>query len=39
VGTLVLLEWPEQVTGIAEQASVQIILEALPDGSRQITYA
>lgn len=38
-GTLVLLEWPEQVVGISEQASVKILLEMLPDGSRQITYA
>jgi tRNA threonylcarbamoyladenosine biosynthesis protein TsaE len=38
-GTLVLLEWPEHVLGIGEQASVQILLELLPDGSRQITYA
>ncbi len=38
-GTLILLEWPERVVGIAEQASVKILLELLPDGSRQITYA
>ena len=38
-GTLILLEWPEHVTGISEQASVKILLELLPDGSRQITYA
>jgi tRNA threonylcarbamoyladenosine biosynthesis protein TsaE len=38
-GTLILLEWPEQVVGIAEQASVKILLEILPDGTRQITYA
>ena len=38
-GTLILLEWPEHVVGIAEQASVRILLELLPDGSRQITYA
>ena len=38
-GTLVLLEWPEHVVGIAEQTSVRILLEHLPDGSRQITYA
>jgi tRNA threonylcarbamoyladenosine biosynthesis protein TsaE len=38
VGTLILLEWPEQVVGIAEQASVRILLEHLTDGSRQITY-
>jgi tRNA threonylcarbamoyladenosine biosynthesis protein TsaE len=37
-GTLVVLEWPEQVVGIAEQATVRILLEHLPDGSRQITY-
>ncbi len=38
-GTLVILEWPERVVGIAEQAAVKILLEHLPDGSRQITYA
>jgi tRNA threonylcarbamoyladenosine biosynthesis protein TsaE len=38
-GTLILLEWPEQVAGIAERASVRILLEHLPGGSRQITYA
>jgi tRNA threonylcarbamoyladenosine biosynthesis protein TsaE len=38
-GTLVLLEWPEHVIGIEEQASVKILLELSPDGSRQITYA
>lgn len=38
-GTLILLEWPEHVVGIAEQASVRILLELLPDGARQITYA
>ena len=38
-GTLILLEWPERVTGIAEQAAVRILLEHLPDGTRQITYA
>ena len=38
-GTLVIIEWPENVLGIAEQASVKILLELLPDGSRQITYA
>jgi tRNA threonylcarbamoyladenosine biosynthesis protein TsaE len=38
-GTLILLEWPEQVVGISEQASVRILLEILPDGTRQITYA
>ncbi len=38
-GTLILLEWPERVVGILEQASVRILLEHLPDGARQITYA
>ncbi len=38
-GTLIMLEWPEHVAGIAQEASVQILLEHLPDGSRQITYA
>ncbi|MBA3789175.1 tRNA (adenosine(37)-N6)-threonylcarbamoyltransferase complex ATPase subunit type 1 TsaE [Patescibacteria group bacterium] len=36
---LVIVEWPENVTGITEQASIRILLEVLPDGSRQITYA
>ncbi len=38
-GTLIMLEWPEHVLGIAEHASVRIVLEHLEDGSRQITYA
>jgi tRNA threonylcarbamoyladenosine biosynthesis protein TsaE len=40
-GTLIFIEWPEHVLGIAEEASVKILLEYLPDGSgaRQITYA
>ena len=38
-GNLVIVEWPENVTGITEQASVRILLEPFPDGSRQITYA
>lgn len=37
--TLVLLEWPEKVPGIIDQATVRISLELLPDNSRQITYA
>ena len=37
--TLVLLEWPEKVPGIVDQATVRISLELLPDNSRQITYA
>ena len=37
--TLVLLEWPEKVPGIIDQASVRISLELLPDNTRQITYA
>lgn len=36
---LIVLEWPENVVGIAEQALVRVVLETLPDGSRQITYA
>ena len=36
---LIMLEWPENVTGVLEQAFVKILLEHLPDGSRQITYA
>jgi tRNA threonylcarbamoyladenosine biosynthesis protein TsaE len=38
-GTLILLEWPENVVGVIEEAAVRILLEILPDGSRQITYA
>ncbi len=38
-GTLIIVEWPEKVVGLAEQAAVKILLEHLPDGSRQITYA
>jgi tRNA threonylcarbamoyladenosine biosynthesis protein TsaE len=38
-GNLVLLEWPERVVGVAELATLQIVIEALPNGSRQITYA
>lgn len=37
--TLIFLEWPEHVVGIGDNAFVRIMLEALPDGSRQITYA
>ncbi len=36
---LVMLEWPEQVGGILEHSSLNIMIEPLPDGSRQITYA
>jgi tRNA threonylcarbamoyladenosine biosynthesis protein TsaE len=38
-GNLILLEWPERVVGVAELATLQIVIEALPNGSRQITYA
>ena len=38
-GNLIMLEWPENVSGISEHASVKILLESLDDGSRQITYA
>jgi tRNA threonylcarbamoyladenosine biosynthesis protein TsaE len=38
-GTLIFMEWPENVIGISEQAAIRIMLETLPDGSRQITYA
>jgi tRNA threonylcarbamoyladenosine biosynthesis protein TsaE len=38
-GNLVMIEWPENVTGISEQASVHMMIEILPNGSRQITYA
>jgi tRNA threonylcarbamoyladenosine biosynthesis protein TsaE len=36
---LIMLEWPENVAGVADQAAVKILLEPLPAGSRQITYA
>ena len=35
--TLVILEWPENVLGVSEQASAKITLEHLSDDSRQIT--
>ena len=38
-GNLIMLEWPENVAGVSDQAAVKILLEPLPDGSRQITYA
>ena len=38
-GNLIMVEWPENVAGISEHAAVKILLEPLPDGSRQITYA
>jgi tRNA threonylcarbamoyladenosine biosynthesis protein TsaE len=38
-GNLIFIEWPENIMGISEQASVRILIEVLPDGSRQITYA
>jgi tRNA threonylcarbamoyladenosine biosynthesis protein TsaE len=38
-GNLIIIEWPENLTGISEQSAVRILLEVLPDGSRQITYA
>jgi tRNA threonylcarbamoyladenosine biosynthesis protein TsaE len=38
-GNLIMLEWPENVVGVADHASVKILLEPLEDGSRQITYA
>ncbi|MBU0750166.1 tRNA (adenosine(37)-N6)-threonylcarbamoyltransferase complex ATPase subunit type 1 TsaE [Patescibacteria group bacterium] len=36
---LIMLEWPEQVEGILENSSLNIMIEALDDGARQITYA
>ena len=38
-GTLVLLEWPEMVADGLPEADVSISLEALPDGTRSISYA
>lgn len=38
-GTLVLLEWPEMVADGLPEADVKITLEALPDGTRSISYA
>jgi tRNA threonylcarbamoyladenosine biosynthesis protein TsaE len=37
-GTLILLEWPECIPGLAETTAARIQLEHLPDGSRTITY-
>lgn len=36
---LVLLEWPERVPGVLDLSSLNIVIEALPDGTRQLTYA
>jgi tRNA threonylcarbamoyladenosine biosynthesis protein TsaE len=36
---LIMLEWPERVPGIEMERTLAITLEALPDGSRRITYA
>jgi len=38
-GNLIMLEWPENVAGVSDHAAVKILIEPLPDGSRQITYA
>jgi tRNA threonylcarbamoyladenosine biosynthesis protein TsaE len=38
-GTLVMLEWPEQVQDALPKADVRIKLEALVDNARKITYA
>jgi tRNA threonylcarbamoyladenosine biosynthesis protein TsaE len=38
-GTLILLEWPEHVPGILESATLQVSLELLADGSRNLSYA
>jgi tRNA threonylcarbamoyladenosine biosynthesis protein TsaE len=35
---LVMLEWPEQVSGALPKASVAIALRTMPGDSRQITY-
>ena len=37
-GNLIMLEWPEQVGGVAELATLRILIETLPDGTRQMTY-
>ncbi len=36
---LIMLEWPENVPIIAQQAQVRLVFKALSDESRQITYA
>lgn len=36
---LVVLEWPEKVADMLPTPTIRITLEALPDGSRRITYA
>ena len=36
---LIMLEWPEKVSGALPAPDVRIGIEALPDGSRKITYA
>lgn len=38
-GTLVMLEWPEQVADALPDADVRISLEALADATRKISYA
>lgn len=37
--TLIVLEWPEKVLGMQQTPAVKIELEALPDGTRKMTYA
>lgn len=37
--TIIILEWPERVPELAEQATISVKLEALLSGSRHITYA
>lgn len=37
-GNLVMLEWPERVSGALPPPATAIMFYALPDGSRKITY-
>ncbi len=37
--TLIMLEWPENVADALPAPDVSIALEALPDGTRALTYA
>ena len=38
-GNLVFLEWPEKVSGALPEPFARVLLEALPDGARAISYA
>lgn len=38
-GNLILLEWPERVADVLSEVTRQVSFKALPDGSREISYA